>query len=194
MQRIYRGYAFKVVLAMTIAIVSAMGSTSQAAAQSCYIVAASGKKTSLGPLCGEMPSESTGATSGTGTSKAKNGVYRVPIKRRLASTPVIDVMFNGKKFEMILDTGASSTLITQRMAIALGLKPSGARQMIIADGSRVKFLTANVGSVTTGGMPARKLTVTVAPNSDIGLLGHDFFDRYDVKIKRSVIEFAPPTE
>ena len=193
MQRIYRGYALKVAVGMTIAIASVMGLTSQAMAQSCYMVTASGKKTSLGPLCGELPSESTGATSGT-SSKPKNGVYRVPIKRRLASTPVIDVMFNGKKFEMILDTGASSTLITQRMAIALGLKPTGARQMIIADGSRVRFLTANVGSVTTGGMPARKLTVTVAPNSDIGLLGHDFFDRYDVKIKRSVIEFAPPTE
>lgn len=191
MQRIYRGCALNAALGMTIALVGVMGTTSQATAQSCYIVTASGKKTSLGPLCGEMPSESTGATSAT---TAKNGVYRVPIKRRLASTPVIDVMFNGKKFEMILDTGASSTLITQRMAIALGLKPTGARQMIIADGSRVRFLTANIGSVTTGGMPARKLTVTVAPNSDIGLLGHDFFDRYDVKIKRSVIEFAPPTE
>ncbi len=191
MQRIYRGYALKVALGMTIAMVGVMGATSQATAQSCYMVTASGKKTSLGPLCGEMPSESTGVTSAT---TAKNGVYRVPIKRRLAATPVIDVMFNGKKFEMILDTGASSTLITQRMAIALGLKPTGARQMTIADGSRVRFLTANIGSVTTGGMPARKLTVTVAPNSDIGLLGHDFFDRYDVKIKRSVIEFAPPTE
>ncbi len=191
MQRIYRGCALNAALGMTIALVGVMGATSQATAQSCYMVTASGKKTSLGPLCGEMPSESAGTTSAT---TAKNGVYRVPIKRRLASTPVIDVMFNGKKFEMILDTGASSTLITQRMAIALGLKPTGARQMIIADGSRVRFLTANIGSVTTGGMPARKLSVTVAPNSDIGLLGHDFFDRYDVKIKRSVIEFAPPTE
>ncbi len=192
MQWICRGYALKAALGLTIAMVSVMGSTSQAAAESCYMVTASGKRMSLGPLCGEMPLESTGATSGV--SLAKNGVYRVPIKRRLASTPVIDVMFNGKKFEMILDTGASSTLITQRMAIALGLKPTGVRQMIIADGSRVRFLTANIGSVTTGGMPARKLIVTVAPNSDIGLLGHDFFDRYDVKIKRSVIEFAPPTE
>ena len=191
MQRIYRECALKAALSMTIAMVSVMGSTSQAAAESCYMVTASGKRMSLGPLCGEMPLESTGATSG---SSAANGVYRVPIKRRLASTPVIDVIFNGKKFEMILDTGASSTLITQRMAIALGLKPTGARQMIIADGSRVRFLTANIGSVTTGGMPARKLTVTVAPNSDIGLLGHDFFDRYDVKIKRSMIEFAPSTE
>jgi predicted aspartyl protease len=191
MQRIYRGYALNAALGMTIALVGVMGATSQATAQSCYMVTASGKKTSLGPLCGEMPSESTGTTSAT---TAKNGVYRVPIKRRLASTPVIDVTFNGKKFEMILDTGASSTLITQRMAIALGLKPTGTRQAIIADGSRVRFLTANIGSVTTGGMPARKLTVAVAPNSDIGLLGHDFFDRYDVKIKRSVIEFAHPTE
>lgn len=189
MQRIYRECALKAALGMTIAMVSVIGSTSQAAAESCYMVTASGKRMSLGPLCGEMPLESTGSTSGS-----SNGIYRVPIKRRLASTPVIDVIFNGKKFEMILDTGASSTLITQQMAIALGLKPTGARQMIIADGSRVRFLTANIGSVTTGGMPARKLTVTVAPNSDIGLLGHDFFDRYDVKIKRSMIEFALSTE
>ncbi len=192
MQRICRGHALKVILGMTIALISVTATTTQATAQSCYVLTTSGKKMPLGSLCGEMPSESTGGTSRTST--AKNGVYRVPIKRRLASTPVIDVMFNGKKFEMILDTGASSTLITRRMAIALGLKPTGARQMIIADGSRVRFLTANVGSVTAGGMPARKLTVTVAPNSDIGLLGHDFFDRYDVKIKRTVIEFAPPTE
>ena len=117
MHRIYKGYALKIALGMTIAIASVMGLTSQAMAQSCYMVTASGKKTSLGPLCGELPSESTGVTSGTGTSKPNNGVYRVPIKRRLASTPVIDVTFNGKKFEMILDTGASSTLITQRIAI-----------------------------------------------------------------------------
>jgi predicted aspartyl protease len=165
-------------------------------AQSCYMVTASGKKVALGTLCGEVPPEPTPTepAAGQAPGPAKNGIYRVPIKRRLASTPVIDVSFNGKTFEMILDTGASSTLITKRMSDRLGLKPTGVRNMIIADGSRVRFPMATVGTVSAGGLTARQLVVTVANNSDIGLLGHDFFGKYDVKIKRNVIEFQPQTE
>lgn len=166
-------------------------------AQSCYMVTASGKKVALGTLCGELPPEPTTTTEGSAgkaPSSAKNGIYRIPIKRRLASTPVIDVTFNGKTFEMIFDTGASSTLITQRMSDRLGLKFIGARQVTIADGSTIRFPVATVGTVSAGGLTARKMVVTIAKNSDIGLLGHDFFGKYDVKIKRNVIEFQPQTE
>ncbi len=168
----------------------------QSIAQSCYMVTAAGKKVSLGTLCGELPPEPTPTTPtpDNASSSAKNGIYRVPIKRRLASTPVIDVSFNGKNFEMILDTGASSTLITKRMSERLGLKPTGVRNVIIADGSKVRFPVATVSSVSAGGLTARQLVVTIANNSDIGLLGHDFFGKYDVKIKRNVIEFQPQTE
>lgn len=169
----------------------------QSIAQSCYMVTATGKKVPLGTLCGELPPEPTPTTPPTGNSSGpgkSGGIYRIPIKRRLASTPVIDVSFNGKTFEMIFDTGASSTLITKRMSDRLGLKPTGVRNVIIADGSRVRFPVATVGTVSAGGLPARKLVVTVATNSDIGLLGHDFFGKYDVKIKRNVIEFQPQSE
>jgi predicted aspartyl protease len=167
----------------------------QSIAQSCYMVTASGKKVALGTLCGELPPEPTTVDpTGKAPTSAKNGIYRIPIKRRLASTPVIDVSFNGKTFEMIFDTGASSTLITQRMSDRLGLKAIGARQVTIADGSTIRFPVATVGTVSAGGVIARKMVVTIAKNSDIGLLGHDFFGKYDVKIKRSVIEFHPPSE
>jgi len=43
-----------------------------------------------------------------------NGVSS-PIKRRASGTPVINVTFNGtQQFEMIVDTGASGTVITNR--------------------------------------------------------------------------------
>ncbi len=165
-------------------------------AQSCYMVTASGKKVALGTLCGELPPEptTTDSSAGKAPGSAKNGIYRIPIKRRLASTPVIDVTFNGKTFEMIFDTGASSTLITQRMSDRLGLKSIGARQVTIADGSTLRFPVATVATVSAGGLTARKMVVTIAKNSDIGLLGHDFFGKYDVKIKRNVIEVQQPTE
>ena len=168
-----------------------------AIAQSCYMVTASGQRISLGTICGEAPT--TADTPPSPTLKriqppTRDGIYRAKIKRRLSSTPVIDVAFNGRTFEMIFDTGASSTLITKKMAEALQLRPLGYREVVIADGSTIKFPVTIINSATSGGMPARKLTVTVAENADIGLLGHDFFSKYDVKIKRQVIEFQPQTD
>ncbi len=150
----------------------------------CFLVTSSGKRTNLGSLCGELPMPE---------KPAKPGTYRVKIKRRLASTPVIDVNMNGKNYEMILDTGASSTLITQGMAQAMRLKPVGYRQVIIADGSTVKFPISAIKSVNVGGATAQNLEVTIAQNADVGLLGHDFFGGYDVKIKRTVVEFSVPS-
>lgn len=189
MQQINRCYGLGIAAIAVMGSVS-LGMPSRSIAQSCYMVTASGKKVPLGPLCGEAPVTPSGQPSST----AKNGIYRIPIKRRLASTPVVDVTFNGKTFEMIFDTGASSTLITQRMSDVLRLKPIGARNVIIADGSKLRFPVTSINTVSAGGVTARKLIVTIAKNSEIGLLGHDFFGRYDVKIKRNIIEFHPPSE
>ena len=168
-----------------------------AIAQSCYMVTASGQRVSLGTICGEAPPPDAATYSPTlkrVQSPTQDGIYRAKIKRRLSSTPIIDVAFNGRIFEMILDTGASNTLITKKMAEALQLQPQGYREVVIADGRTLKFPITTIQSATSGGMPARKLTVTVAENAAIGLLGHDFFSKYDVKIKRQVIEFQPQTD
>ncbi|TAG23188.1 MAG: hypothetical protein EAZ39_01425 [Oscillatoriales cyanobacterium] len=103
-------------------------------------------------------------------------VFQAKIKRRAGGTPVIDVVFNGNKtFEMIVDTGASGTLITQRMATALGVRQVGTGRAGIADGSIVEFI--------------QNVEVAIAKQMEIGLLGHDFFGNYDVKIKKDVVEF-----
>jgi predicted aspartyl protease len=142
----------------------------------CFMVTSSGKKVSLGSLCG--------------ASTAKTDVFRVPIKRRIGKTPVIEVTFNNQKsFEMILDTGASGTLITTGMATALQLQPKGMVQAEIADGSRVRFITSQVKSIAVGGAIANDIEVAIAPKAGIGLLGHDFFGVYDLKILEKEIEF-----
>jgi predicted aspartyl protease len=150
----------------------------------CFMVTSSGQQLNLGQLCGE---------ANTPAPNIRPRTFRVKIKRRLASTPVIDVNFNGRSFEMILDTGASTTLITQDMANALKIQPTGYREVIVADGSTLKFPVSAVKSVSAGGLTAKNLEVTIADKADVGLLGHDFFGNYDVKIKRGVIEFSPPT-
>ncbi len=149
----------------------------------CFMVTASGKQLNLGSLCGE---ENIAAPQ-----LGKDGVIRIKIKKRYASTPVVDVAFNGKTFEMIFDTGASSTLITQSMADALSIQLIGYREVVIADGSTLKLPVTAIKKVSAGGLTSRNMAVTVADKADIGLLGHDFFGNYDIKIKRNEIELHP---
>ncbi|MBW4684101.1 MAG: retroviral-like aspartic protease family protein [Komarekiella atlantica HA4396-MV6] len=148
----------------------------------CFMITASGKTVGLANLCG-------GITI-TPPSNNDNKVFRIPIKRRLGGTPIIDVTFNDKQsFEMIVDTGATGTLITQGMASTLKLQSTGLMQAQIADGSQVQFSTGKVKSIAVGGVIANNIRVAIAPKAGIGLLGHDFFGNYDIKILEKEVEF-----
>lgn len=117
----------------------------------------------------------------------------VAIKRRSGGVPVIDVVFNQRRtFEMMVDSGASITTITRPMAAALGL---GTAQVV----QYATFKTANgstqmpivlVNAVTVGGLTTTQVPVAVAgPDMEIGLLGQDFLQRYDVSLRGKRIEF-----
>ncbi|MEB3211436.1 MAG: hypothetical protein VKL39_08770, partial [Leptolyngbyaceae bacterium] len=64
-----------------------------------------------------QPSRSSNRSSNqqtAGLPQTGGGVFRAPIVRRAGGTPVVMVTFNGNQtFEMIVDTGASGTVITQ---------------------------------------------------------------------------------
>ncbi|MEQ9670380.1 retropepsin-like aspartic protease family protein [Coleofasciculus sp. G2-EDA-02] len=117
--------------------------------------------------------------------------FSVPIKGKLRGIPIIEVTFNDKRqFSMLFDTGATNTLITQAIASTLNLKPVGITQMGVADGAIVQMPVAILESMEVDGRLKRKIEVAIAPPSmPVGLLGHDFFDGYDITIKDDVIEF-----
>lgn len=140
-----------------------------------------------------------GAQGGTPVSAAPiapsgpvgNGVFRVPITRRMGGTPVVNVTFNGTQtYEMIVDTGASGTLITQAMASALGVTSVGQVRVDTASARDVAFPLGYVNSIEVGGAIATDVVVAVAgPDLSIGLLGHDFFGNFDVTIRQNEVEF-----
>lgn len=117
--------------------------------------------------------------------------FSVPIKKRQGQIPVIEVTLHGKqKFEMLFDTGASSTLVTNSMATTLGLQPVEIKAVGIADGSIVALPVAIAESIEIDGRLKRKVKVAIAPPAmPIGLLGQDFYVGYDVTIKENIIEF-----
>mgnify|MGYP000429764493 CR=1 FL=1 len=122
--------------------------------------------------------------------EADKAFFKVVIKRRARGIPIIDVTFNGKQTsEMLLDTGASNTLINERLASALKLKIIGSAQMTIADGSVVEMSVARLNSIEAGGRILKNVNVAIVPGNAAGLLGHDFFDGYDITIKEDVVEF-----
>lgn len=168
----------------------------------CFMVDEAGRTISLGRLCGygapsssqagnanRRPTSATPDKSNTGS--AKTGVVQVPILRRAGKTPVIAVSFNDSQtFEMILDTGASGTLVTRAMANSLKLKQTGVITASIADGSTVRFPTGRVSSIAVAGARVKDVDVAIAEDMDIGLLGHDFFGNYDIRIGKDVVEFS----
>ncbi len=118
---------------------------------------------------------------------------QVTIRRREHGVAVIDVLFNQRRtFEMMVDSGASLTVITRPMASALGIT---AAQVV----ENVTFQTANgqtqlpvvfLATLTVGGLSTHQVPVAIAgPDMQIGLLGQDFLQRYDVSLRSNQIEF-----
>ncbi|MBE9004115.1 retroviral-like aspartic protease family protein [Fortiea sp. LEGE XX443] len=120
-------------------------------------------------------------------------VFIAPIKRRVGGTPIVEVTFNGQqKFDMIVDTGASGTVITQQMANDLRIIPVGKAKANTASSKAVEFSVGYVDSMAVSGVRVNRVPVAIAGvELETGLLGHDFFGNYDVTIKRNVIEFRP---
>jgi len=91
---------------------------------------------------------------------------------------------------MMVDTGSTGTVITRSMATKLGLSPLGMARMKIADGSVVPLDLTVVKSTKISDRIKRDMMVAVAPHAmDMGLLGQDFFEGYNVTIKKNVVEF-----
>lgn len=140
------------------------------------------------------PEFSSLATATTEVPQLSQQVFQAPIKRRASGTPVIDVTFNNsQQVEMIVDTGASGTVITQQTAAALGVLPVAKAKANTASDTAVEFAIGYVDSIEIGGAQILDVPVAIAPSPQLetGLLGHDFFGNYDVTIKRDVVEFRP---
>jgi aspartyl protease family protein len=97
------------------------------------------------------------------------------------------VTFNGQqKFEMLLDTGASQTMITQEMADALKVVPVGRAKVVVASGDVIESPEGSVASIGVGDVVVKEAAVSIGA---VPLLGQNFFGGYDMIIRQNVVEF-----
>lgn len=174
-----------VLLAVSLSFV---GSTTQTLAQSeCFIQSQDGRSIDLSRLCGDRPNPTQ-----TQTKPRQSNSFTLTVKRRIGGTPTVDVTFNGKhRYEMLFDTGASSTVISADMAIAMGIKKE--RQiMATTAGGVVPAYLGRVSALESGNLEHKNLVIGISDHiNGLGLLGQDFFGDYDVTIRQNEIVLQP---
>ncbi len=118
---------------------------------------------------------------------------RVPIKYLVSGVPVIEVRFNGQyTFDMMLDTGASTTLISGKMAGILGVETIGYSWGNMADGRNVRMAVGQMGSIGVGQTETGTvydLQVSIFEGEIDGLLGQNFLTHYNLRMFADAIEF-----
>jgi tetratricopeptide (TPR) repeat protein len=137
-------------------------------------------------------------------AKSAATLIRIPIKYLYNSLPVIDIVLNGQyTFEMIVDKNCNMTLISDRMAIILGIKPTGRCWGRFADGNSMEFESGMLRSLTIGATAFSTSTHQVSTLEDvqvaiansesenIGLVGQNVLNHYLVSVLPHEIEFQP---
>ena len=122
-------------------------------------------------------------------AEPRRGIYRAAIKYYSSGIPVVDVTFNGReRFEMMVDTGASATMITESMAQRLRIKTVGFVEAMTPSG-KTQFNVGYIDSMVVGGGSLQSFPVAIGP---VALLGHDFFGDCNISIKRdqNIVEFS----
>ena len=122
------------------------------------------------PPAAPRGSASSSATQATQATQSSSTVTKVPIRKRFGGIPIIVVQINGQGFPMMVDTGASTTVVTQAMANMLGLEPVGSVRANTPSQQGVVFQVARLGQIKVGNLEAKNLRAAIAPTMEVGLL------------------------
>ncbi len=187
MQKIFKILLWTVIFNSLATVTSAQNHSS------CYMLDADGNSIDLGYLCQNNTSRTGGYShdlSEPTRFSGQPGVQIVPIKSRRSGIPIIDVKFNAQHtFEMMLDTGATSVVITEQMAKTLQVKHTETVWVSTPSSNYFQMPAGYVYSVGIGTLIQKNTHVITSPSMDMGLLGQSFFSQYDITIKSDVVEF-----
>lgn len=106
----------------------------------------------------------------------------VVLKRGIDGHYRSEALINGKKVNVLVDTGATGVAISQPVADRLGLKSLSAIRTSTANGDTVSYMV-RLNSVKLGGIEANNVSASITPGltGDV-LLGMSFLGRMDVRL------------
>ena len=115
--------------------------------------------------------------------------FLVPLER-LGSLWVVPILINGTRpAKLILDTGASHTVLSSSIALDLGLwaQSSATSMTMHTAGGKVQADVLTVASISAGGAEVRNSLAAIydlpeSPPTIEGLLGQDFLRHFEVTV------------
>ena len=132
----------------------------------------------------------------TSSASAPRGSMMVPVSL-LGRSAIVPVILNqSQRGNLMLDTGATSTVISQRLAALLSLRPVQ-RGFVQTVGGIISVSVAQLGSIRVGDAEVTDIPVIVHDFSRDprieGLLGMDFLGRYHVGLdaQKQVLVLSP---
>ncbi len=148
------------------------------------------------PIPAELSISSPVEIPSSAASSAPGNAIVVPIQTNGSAVIVPVVLNRTVQTNMILDTGASFTVVSHQLAGRLGLKSTRRVALVTANGT-VGAPMAPLGSLKVGDAEVANLTVVIQDFSPVptlgGLLGLDFLSRYHTSVdsRRQVLILAP---
>jgi predicted aspartyl protease len=147
-----------------------------------------------------LPADSTSVAVSIPTvssSAAPQGAIMVPVLSSGRSSMIVTALMNQRiNGNLIIDTGATNTVISNRLANLLTLQAVG-KAFVHTVGGPVQVAVARLGSLKVGAAEINNLPVLVHDFSQDpsieGLLGMDFLGRYQIGFdsKRQLLILSP---
>lgn len=118
----------------------------------------------------------------TETLTVSEQAFSFPYNPRRLSIPV-QVTLNDTPVNLLLDTGATTTTLSQRMVGALSLPVVGRTTNTVADGKVVNSKVVNIARLSAGNLTVNNLAASVIENAigeqgRDGLLGYNFLSNF----------------
>jgi len=138
---------------------------------------------------------STPASLGTATSAASQSEIRIPFDRSGELMRVEAIVNERHRVPFLIDTGASGLSLPSAVVSRLGIpiRSDPPRVTVRTANGLVRFPLIEIDSVQLGGARVDRLSATVNPTMNIGLLGGEFFNnyKYSVDAAARVITLVP---
>ena len=116
-----------------------------------------------------------------------------------ATAVIVSVKINGVPARMIVDTGASRTVLSKRLASRAGIEPAGPQGAIVATALGKTWLPGGrADHISLGGASLSDVPVFIQNSDDgsfdddvDGLLGLSFLGNFHVQIGAGALELRP---
>jgi clan AA aspartic protease (TIGR02281 family) len=137
------------------------------------------------------PASSSARENATPQPAIDDRRFEVPIVGKVGGIPIVEVTFNGRdRIAMLMDTGASNTMLPSAIADRLNLSYLGTEVPIHTAGGTTNFRVAKLRAIAIGKIERTNIPIAVGNNSlPYGLLGHDVYDGYDITFRSDRLIF-----